>query len=56
MFGRLGLGYGSLGGQKPEDVEAEIGRENVIHEPEYGHCTWWDKANFDKTMQAITGR
>lgn len=49
-FGRW-LGYGTLGLHGPLNVSDRV--ENLvqtIHEPRYGHSTWWSRPAFDQTM------
>lgn len=48
------LGYGTLGRSGPQNMST-VARQKVqtITEPDYGHSTWFDPANFDKTMRRI---
>lgn len=55
IAGWLGLGYGNLGGQKPEDLEQIIGPENVIYEAGFKHSTWFENdAILDSTLKIVT--
>lgn len=50
-----GLSYGLLGRDGPQGVQPDLAsRVSVQAEPDYGHSTWWDAANFDDTMRRLT--
>lgn len=56
IFKFAGFGYGNLGGQKPQDVAKQIGKENVIYKPKYDHNDWFQESggNFNRTMKLLT--
>ncbi|MFZ2950935.1 MAG: hypothetical protein WA003_15785 [Desulfuromonadaceae bacterium] len=45
------LGYGTLGQGGPIEPSGNI---QVVIEPDFGHSTWFDAANFGQTMRRIT--
>ncbi len=50
------LGYGALGRTGPVNLRRDAARHVFTHvEQGYGHSTWFDEANFDWTMQCISG-
>lgn len=61
VFGKI-LGFGTLGSTGP--VNHELDTTHLVHEPDYGHGTWFDtsqpvqsrRSNFDMTMgQIVSG-
>jgi len=61
ISGRLlrpfGLGYGSLGRTGPVNrPELFSSAVETIVEPEFGHSSWFEKANLENTMDEIVGR
>jgi len=50
----IGLGYGALGAEEPEDVALIIGERRVVYEEDFGHSSWFTDENFDETMMFVT--
>jgi hypothetical protein len=51
--GRL-LGYGVLGLNGPLNA-TNIAATQVITEPDYGHSTWWEPMNFQRSLNRVLG-
>lgn len=56
ILGKL-MGYDDLGLKGPEGIPAAVMDAHVqVHrEPEFGHSTWFDEAQFERTMLRIVG-
>jgi pimeloyl-ACP methyl ester carboxylesterase len=50
----VGLGYGTLGLTGP--LRGNSKRITTVREPEYGHSTWFEPENFERTMRRITAQ
>jgi pimeloyl-ACP methyl ester carboxylesterase len=51
----FGLGYGVLGHNGPENISATVQmRTKMIYRKKFHHSTWFEKPNFDSTMELVT--
>lgn len=57
LLGRLGLGYGSIGGNVAEWAAERVARGRAVHahpDNTQGHSSWWERGvPFERTMQLI---
>lgn len=61
LFGWAGLGYGTLGLTGPLNVDSALQDEArshpavvLVRENSYGHSSWFDGANFERTLRRVT--